>query len=222
LKKHEENPLGIEMIHPTRTNLLILREKALSVSKSIGILKARRQALIRELLNTTVPFLNSREEIRKIYGRALDELSVSLGYERQETIKSIAATTERELVVEIIEKSIWGLKYRDIVSAESPIRNPHERGYDYSLTTLHLEECIYLFEKIVESMIGIAAFESKIKIISDEITTSSRRIRILEERRLPELKRRIKMISQYIGEREREAHYRLKKRKEIVCEEGHR
>lgn len=205
------------MIHPTRTNLLILGEKALSVSKSIGILKARRQALIRELLNTTVPFLDSREEIRRIYGKALDELSVSLGYEKRETIDSIAVTSEQELMVEIIEKSIWGLKYRDVETADSPVRNPQERGYDYSLTNLHLEECIYLFEKLVESMIGIAAFESKIKIISDEITKSTRRIRILEERRLPELKRQIKTISLYISEREREAHYRLKKRKEIVC-----
>ncbi len=205
------------MIHPTRTNLLILGEKALSVSKSIGILKARRQALIRELLNTTVPFLDSREEIRRIYGKALDELSVTLGYEKMETIDSIAVTSEQELMVEIIEKSIWGLKYRDVETADSPVRNPQERGYDYSLTNLHLEECIYLFEKLVESMIGIAAFESKIKIISDEITKSTRRIRILEERRLPELKRQIKTISLYISEREREAHYRLKKRKEIVC-----
>lgn len=205
------------MIHPTRTNLLILGEKALSVSKSIGILKARRQALIRELLNTTVPFLDSREEIRRIYGKALDELSISLGYEKRETIDSIAVTSAQELMVEIIEKSVWGLKYRDIETADSPVRNPQERGYDYSLTNLHLEECIYLFEKLVESMIGIAAFESKIKIISDEITKSTRRIRILEERRLPELKSQIKTIFLYISEREREAHYRLKKRKEIVC-----
>ncbi len=173
--------------------------------------------MIRELLNTTVPFLDSREEIRRIYGKALDELSVSLGYEKMETIDSIAVTSEQELMVEIIEKSIWGLKYRDVETADSPVRNPQERGYDYSLTNLHLEECIYLFEKLVESMIGIAAFESKIKIISDEITKSTRRIRILEERRLPELKRQIKTISLYISEREREAHYRLKKRKEIVC-----
>lgn len=215
--KCDENPLNSKMIHPTRTNLLILGEKALSVSKSIGILKARRQALIRELLNTTVPFLDSREEIRRIYGKALDELSISLGYEKRETIDSIAVTSAQELMVEIIEKSVWGLKYRDIETADSPVRNPQERGYDYSLTNLHLEECIYLFEKLVESMIGIAAFESKIKIISDEITKSTRRIRILEERRLPELKSQIKTISLYISEREREAHYRLKKRKEIVC-----
>lgn len=210
--------MALEMIHPTRTNLLILREKALSVLKSIGILKARRQALIRELLNTTVPFMDSREEIRRIYGKALHELSISLGYEKREIIDSLAETCEQGLTVEIIEKSIWGLTYRDIGVADSPVRNPQERGYDYSLTNLHLEECIYLFEKLVESMIGIAAFESKIKIISDEIRKSTRRIRILEERRLPEMKSRIKTISLYISEREREAHFRLKQRKEMVGE----
>jgi V/A-type H+-transporting ATPase subunit D len=206
------------MIHPTRTNLLLLKDKSRSVTKSTGILKARRQALIRELLNATVPFLKSREEIRRLYGRALDELAISLGREGRGNIDSIAVTTEREFTVDIIERRIWGLNYRDVQSAESPVRNPQERGYDYSLTTLHLEECIYLFEKLVESMIGIAAFESKIKVISDEIKKSTRRIRILEEKVLPEIKHQIRAISQYISEREREAHYRLAKFKEIVSE----
>ena len=41
------------MIHPTRTNLLLLKEKSSSVSNSIGILKSRRQALIIEFLKTS-------------------------------------------------------------------------------------------------------------------------------------------------------------------------
>jgi len=51
------------MIHPTRTNLLLLKEKARSVTGSIGILKARRLALIREFLATSTPFLSSREKV---------------------------------------------------------------------------------------------------------------------------------------------------------------
>lgn len=44
------------IIHPTRTNLLLLRERAASVANSVGILKARRQALIREFLTVTIPY----------------------------------------------------------------------------------------------------------------------------------------------------------------------
>jgi V/A-type H+-transporting ATPase subunit D len=48
------------MIHPTRTNLLMLKDKAKSVINSIRILRARKQALIKEFLDATRPFLRSR------------------------------------------------------------------------------------------------------------------------------------------------------------------
>ena len=67
------------MIHPTRTNLLLLREKSSSVSNSIGILKSRRQALISEFLKTSTPYLESRKNIRRLYGEGIRELHFSIG-----------------------------------------------------------------------------------------------------------------------------------------------
>ena len=199
------------IIHPTRTNLLLLKEKSRSISNSISILKARRQALIQEFLNTTVPFLRSREDIRKTYGKALDEMALSLGHEGKSGIESITFAVERDMGVDIIEKSIWGLKYKDIVVNKNPVRETDQRGYDFRSTTPHLEEGIYLFEKVLESMLEIAAFENKLKRLADEITRITRKIKVLEERVLIELKHQIKTITQYIGERDRESYYRLKK-----------
>ncbi len=199
------------IIHPTRTNLLLLKEKSRSISNSISILKARRQALIQEFLNTTVPFLRSREDIRKTYGKALDEMALSLGHEGKSGIESITFAVERDMGVDIIEKSIWGLKYKDLVVNKNPVRETDQRGYDFRSTTPHLEEGIYLFERVLESMLEIAAFENKLKRLADEITRITRKIKVLEERVLIELKHQIKTITQYIGERDRESYYRLKK-----------
>lgn len=197
--------------HPTRTNLILLKDKSRSVLSSVGILRARRQALIKEFLAATRPFLKSRKEIRGIYGKAIEEVRLSLGREGRDVIESITYAAKREIGVEITERSIWGLRYRDVISETSPIRKPEERGYDYTSTTGHVEEGIYLFEKIVESMLELASFESKLKRLGEEILKTSRKIRVLEERLLPELKGHIRSISQYIGEREREVFYRLKR-----------
>ncbi|KAF0216109.1 MAG: V-type H+-transporting ATPase subunit [Geobacteraceae bacterium] len=204
------------MIHPTRTNLLLLKDKSRSVANSVGILKARRQALIREFLAATLPFLRSREEVKGAYGKAVDELRLSLGHEGRDFVESIAAVTKRDLGVEITERSVMGLKYREVTVRETPVRSPEERGYDYRSTTPHMEEAIHLFETIIEEMLELAAFESKLKRLGDEITRVTRRIRVLEERVLPGLRERIRAIAQYIGEREREAYYRLKRFKEIT------
>ncbi len=203
------------MIHPTRTNLMFLKEKARSVSNSVGILRARKQALIREFLATTLPFLRSREDIRSAYGNALHELALSLGHEGKDVIESIAAVSERDFRINVAEKSIWGLKYKDIVFHDSPVRKPDERGYDEYSTTPHLDESTLLFEKLLESMLTIAEYESKIRRLGEEILRSTRKIRVLEELVLPDLKLKIRAIAQFIGEREREAHFRLKKFKEM-------
>jgi len=199
------------IIHPTRTNLLLLKEKAHSVNNSVGNLKARRQALIQEFLKTTLPFLRSREDISKTYGKAMNELVLSFGQESKTVIESLTFPTERDMRINITERSIWGLKYKDIIVKDLPMREPDQRGYDLRSTTPHLEECIYLFEKILESMLELAAFENKLKRLSDEIVKIMRKIKVLEERVLPELMGQIKTIAQYIGERERESYYRLKK-----------
>ena len=204
------------MIHPTRTNLLMLKDKARSVTGSIGILKARRLALIREFLATSAPFLRSRDEVKTAYARALAEMHLSLGHEGEEFIASLEGVAGRELGLEIAGRSVMGLRYRDVTVREDPVRSPEERGYDYRLTTPHLEEAIHLFESIMAEMLEIAAFESRMKRLGDEIVRVTRRTRVLEERVLPGLRQDIRSIAQYIGERDREAYYRLKRFKEML------
>ena len=204
------------IVHPTRTNLLMLKDKKKSVINSIGILKARKQALIKEFLAATVPFLRSREDIRKSYGKAIRELALSLGREGKGTVESIGIATRRDFGIEIAEKSIWGLKYKDLQYHDAPVRRPAKRGYDEFGTTPHLEEGIALFEKLLEDMLQIAEYESKLKRLGEEIVRTSRRIKVLEEMVLPGLKLQIRTIGMYIGEREREAFYRLKRVKGIL------
>lgn len=206
------------MIHPTRTNLLLLKEKSRSVVNSIGILKARKQALIKEFLAATLPFLRSREEIRQSYGKALRELAITMGREGKNNIESIVKVTEREFGIDVIEKSIWGLRYKDLLFHDAPVRAPDKRGYDERGTTPHLEESAGLFEKLLEVMLHLAEYESKLKRLGEEIVRTTRRIKVLEEMVLPALKLQVKTIAQYIGERERESFYRLKRVKSILEE----
>ena len=202
---------------PTRTNLLFLKDRARSVSNSIDILSTKRQALIVEFLRSTRPFLKSRGEIKKMYGRGIEELALSLGQQGSRAVESIAISTEKEPAIEIIEDSIWGLKYKDVEIHETSLKSPGERRYDWRASTHHLEECIHLFEKLVDEVVKVAAYESKLKRLAAEIQKTTRRMRVLEERVLPRLGHDIKAITQHISEREREAYYRLKRVKVSRC-----
>lgn len=203
------------MIHPTRTNLLLLREKSRSVQNSNGILKARRQALIKELLAATAPFLASRDEVRLAYGRAVRELALSVAFEGGDMLDSIAAVAERDLGIEVSERSVMGLRYREVMVRESPLRQLDRRGYDYRGTTPRLEEALQHFEQILQTMLEIAAYESRLKRLGREVVRVTLRIRVLEERILPELQRQMNTIAQFLGERERESSFRLKRFREM-------
>lgn len=203
------------MVHPTRTNLLLLKEKSRSVQNSNGILKARRQALIRELLAATVPFLSSRDAVQAAYGQAVRELALSLAIEGNDMLDSIAAVAEQDHGVEVTERSVMGLRYREVTVRESPLRQIDERGYDYRTTTSRLEDALQHFEQILQAMLEIAAYESKLKRLGQEVVRVTRRIRVLEERVLPELQRQVRMIAQFLGERERESSFRLKRFRDL-------
>jgi len=203
------------MIHPTRTNLLLLREKSSSVSNSIGILKSRRQALIVEFLKTSAPYMESRKTIRQLYREGLIELFFSKGHEGESVIDSISTVTAREFGIEISTRKLWGLEYKEIAPRDSAVRDLHARNYDISGTTANLEEAAWRFEKIVDAILDIAEYDSKLQRLSREIIQTTRRVRVLEERILPKLKKQIKSITQYLGERERETYFRLKQFKEI-------
>lgn len=203
------------MIHPTRTNLLRLKEKSSSVVNSIGILKSRRQALIIEFLKTSAPYLESRKTIRQLYGEGITELFFTLGHEGEVTVDSICGVTAREFGVQITTKKLWGLEYKEISPRDSAVRDINARNYDFRITTANLEEATWRFEKIVDAILDIAEYDNKLQRLSREIIQTTRRVRVLEERILPKLKNQVKSIVQYLGERERETYFRLKQFKEF-------
>ena len=202
------------MIHPTRTDLLQLRARLISVANSVSILQARRQALIREFLTLVRPFLRSREAVAAEYGVAIAELSLARGHEGNAMIEAIAAGSARDVGVEIAEKSVMGVRYQDLTVWGPFVRTPAERGFGYANTTPHLDEAAFAFEQLTEHVLEVAMLESKLKRLGDAIQQATRRVRVLEERVLPRLRADIKAIAARIGEREREAHFRLKKFKE--------
>jgi V/A-type H+-transporting ATPase subunit D len=208
------------MNQPTRTNLLLLRERLRAVLNCTTILKGRRQALIKEFMKISRPLMQSREEISQAYARGLDALHVSLSREGRPALMALAAANRRELAVEVIERNLLGLRYRDLVVHETVTRAFEELPYDMFGSTSWLEEAIEAFEGIVEEMLALASFEGKFRRLAQELVRLTRRIRVLEERVTPKLHEDIHAMTQYLAERERETYFRLKRFKSISARRG--
>ena len=202
------------MMHPTRTNLLLLKERKVSVVGSVNILKGRRQALIREFLATSKPLLETREAIRERYAAGLRRLQLSLGHEGVDYIASLVPVNLQDPGLKITPGNVLGLRFSEVTLSQSVVRTPLERGYDFRTPSPHLDEALYLFETIAAEMLDTAVYEAKLKRLEEELRKISHRIRVLEERVMPRLQSDLHNIVQYLGEREREAHYCLKRFKQ--------
>ena len=198
-------------LQPTRTNLLLLRERLRIVGSCTTILKGRRQALIRELLQVTRPLLQSRDEVSRAYARALAGLKVSAAREGEAALSGLAAVSRRQLAIEVAEENLLGLRFREVLTHETVARAVDERPYDLYGSTPWLEEAVAEFEGIVEEMLALATFEGKFRRLAEELIRLTRRIRVLEERVEPALRGEIREMAQYLAERERETHFRLKR-----------
>lgn len=203
------------MIQATRSNLLLLKDRRHAVINCTGILKGRRQALIKKFLEVGRPLIASREETRSHYSKGIAELQTSLGLEGEDYIASLALISQRHLGVTLVDMNILGLHYRDLQQAESASRSLEERDHDYPAASAHLDEALQLFETIIEEMLAMARYEGMFRRLGEELLRITRRIRVLEERILPGLHAEIREISHYLAEREREAYYRLKLFKEL-------
>jgi V/A-type H+-transporting ATPase subunit D len=202
------------MIHPTRTNLLLLRERIATVGDSVTLLKGRRQALLREFLQASAPLLQSREKLAALYAEACGALEESRKREGTEFLDGVATAAGRDLGLRVGEGNLLGLRFREVRAERDPRRGIAARQYDERATTPHLEEAIDRFETIVAELLQMAVFEGKVKRLGEELLRLTRRIRTLEERLLPELRRQARQIGRFLGEREREAFYRLKRFKD--------
>lgn len=203
------------MIHPNRTYLIQQKERRKAVADSLAILKARRQALIMEFFASARPFLLNRRQISSAYRQAIEELQLAQGLDGRLQVASVALVSKKEISVTIEPRNILGVRYKEALVGAAIKSEGEEFPYDTGLTTPSLEEASERFRVVLENMLKFAGFESKIKRLARDIRQLSRKSRVLEQRVLPGLQRTIRTAVQYIGEREREDHFRLKKFKEL-------
>ena len=184
------------------------------VAGSLRILKARRQALLLEFLAAVRPFLRSRRQIRTLFYRALGELRLALGDEGQDDLAHCRLSI-REDVLAVEKRNILGVICHEVKMPSGIRRTATERHYDITATGPLVEEAADLFEGVAEAMLSLAVYETRVKRLGEEIVRVSRRARVPEEPVLPGLTGAIRSTGQYIGEREREEYFRLKKFKAL-------
>ena len=199
----------IDGINPTRMELLSLKNRTKLAVKGHGLLKEKRDALIKEffdILDRVKGVREAAERSLKEANEALLEAQIAMG---DLAVRKASLSVKESIDVDIKSRSVMGVSV-PVTNVKMEERSIIDRGYSFSDTTIQLDEAAKKFEESIKFLIELGEVEKTIFLLADEIEATKRRVNALEHIMIPRFENTEKYIDMRLPEMERENFVRLK------------
>lgn len=172
------------------------------IERGTEFLKLKRDQLAKEL-TTSLDVLKGRrrllmDNLQQAYA-ALTAAYLSLG---PQEVQSQAKSIKYALELEVLPMSVMGVRYPFVKIGEKP-----QVTAELDITLSVASDRIY---EILDDIIRLAEFESRVERIADELGKTARKVNALENIIIPEYKRIIKFIEDKLDEEALEELVRMK------------
>jgi len=194
-------------ISPTRSALLASKASLKTASSGADLLKRKRDALIGEHFALMKDALAAREQLSGVSKGAYTSLFGAKAWDSPEAVESLSLATGGEYAVQMEIQSIYGVKVPKIAIPARPT------GVNFSPINVGARtiQAASDFGGVMEAIVKVAATETKLRRIGEEIKKTSRRVNALEQVVIPGIQDDIRFIRGVLDQREREESFRLKK-----------
>ena len=199
----------IDGINPTRMELLSLKNRTKLAVKGHGLLKEKRDALIKEffdILDRVKGVREAAERSLKEDNEALLEAQIAMG---DLAVRKASLSVKESIDVDIKSRSVMGVSV-PVTNVKMEERSIIDRGYSFSDTTIQLDEAAKKFEESIKFLIELGEVEKTIFLLAEEIEATKRRVNALEHIMIPRFENTEKYIDMRLQEMERENFVRLK------------
>lgn len=199
----------IDGINPTRMELLSLKNRTKLAVKGHGLLKEKRDALIKEffdILDRVKGVREAAERSLKEANEALLEAQIAMG---DLAVRKASLSVKESIDVDIKSRSVMGVSV-PVTNVKMEERSIIDRGYSFSYTTIQLDEAAKKFEESIKFLIELGEVEKTIFLLAEEIEATKRRVNALEHIMIPRFENTEKYIDMRLQEMERENFVRLK------------
>ena len=199
----------IDGINPTRMELLSLKNRTKLAVKGHGLLKEKRDALIKEffdILDRVKGVREAAERSLKEANEALLEAQIAMG---DLAVRKASISVKESIDVDIKSRSVMGVSV-PVTNVKMEERSIIDRGYSFSDTTIQLDEAAKKFEESIKFLIELGEVEKTIFLLAEEIEATKRRVNALEHIMIPRFENTEKYIDMRLQEMERENFVRLK------------
>jgi V/A-type H+/Na+-transporting ATPase subunit D len=186
-----------ETIAPTRSNLLQRRDQLRLAIRGADLLKRKRDALIGEFFGLVKVSLEARRQLSKVSKDAYFSLFLAKAWDGPEAVESLSLASKTDLDLDIKIENIFGVKVPQVqpptFSTDLPF-SPINAG----ASTL---DAAAQFRKLVEALTRVAATETRLRRIGEEIKKTSRRVNALEQLVIPGINQQIRDIRSVLDQR---------------------
>ena len=199
----------MERASATRLNLLRTARRLAQVTRGVGLLRRKREALVTELFQLARPAADARVQIDATSRRAYPLLLAALGVHGRAGLRALA-WPEPEITVEVVPGVLWGIVVSRIAARPALARTLAARATAPGLTGPATTAATAEFERLADLLLEAAPREMLIRRLGEALAQTSRQVNMLERRLTPALRAAVTSIRRMLDEREREERLRLK------------
>jgi len=200
----------LENLAATRMNLVSRRAQITLAADGAGLLKGKREALLKELIARARELRAVRSGLHVRGRHARVALAMARAVRGTPELRSVGVAVHRDFRADVAFEKVCGLNLAR-VEVHDIVRDPAERGLGVLDAPSHIVEAVDSAERVLEQLLICGPLEWNIERIGIEIRKTSRRINGLEEHLLPRLREDVRTIAAVLEEREREDIFRLKR-----------
>jgi len=189
-------------VKPTKGFLMDMKRRIGFIERGTEFLKLKRDQLAKEL-TTSLDVLKGRRRVlmdilQEAYA-AVTAAYLSLG---PQEVQSQAKSIKSVLELEVLPRAVMGVRYPFVKIGEKP-----QVTAELDITLSVASDRVY---EILDDIIRLAEFESRVERIADELGKTNRKVNALENIIIPEYKQIIKFIEDKLDEESLEELVRMK------------
>lgn len=201
-------------VSPTRGELLAVKRRIILSERAFTVLKRKLDGLMFELTRRLEYARTAESALYEDFVMANQELAVATMMVGELGVAIAAESIEAAPILERSEENVFGVRLPRFRVARVA-RSLDERGYSLLGTTPVIDDVVAAHEELVLAVVAAAQAEADLRLLTDEIVRTRRRVRALEHRVLPDLRETRDRIELAREELDIEEHARLFLNKKI-------
>jgi len=186
-----------EQVAPTRSNLLQRRDQLKLANRGADLLKLKRDGLIAEFFSLVQESLKARRALNSSSREAYFSLFLAKAWDGPEAVESLSLAGDKQLELDIKVQNLLGVKVPQVQPPKFDTNLPFS-PVGVGARTL---DAAAQFRALTEAIVQVAATETRLRIIGEEIKKTSRRVNALEQIVIPGVQAQIRDIRSVLDQR---------------------